>query len=218
MKVAILTESKTDDGAVHILVSALLGMETERFDPKPKTRGWPAVDNFLPSFLQLVHYRTDVDALAVIVDSDNTTKHDLSHDEMSEPPDDCRMCKLRGTIRRTVSGFKPLSGKPALLTAVGVAVPCIEAWLLVGRDPNVRESVWTPRPRPGLKQHTCDSLKTKKYGSHPRPKGMVKERTIDNALRIAKDLPGLEDRFPVGFGTLANDVRGWRDARSEADA
>jgi hypothetical protein len=38
---------------------------------------------------------------------------------------------------------------------------------------------------------------------------MEKRVMADHARRLAADIAGLERRFPLGFGSLAKDVRGW---------
>lgn len=96
MKVAILSESEADRAAVHIFVDALLGQATELFDRPYRARGWPVVPLQIPRVVQELHFNaTDVDALAIIADSDMDLPHLLEHGNPGPPEPECRYCRIR---------------------------------------------------------------------------------------------------------------------------
>ncbi|HKG95988.1 MAG TPA: hypothetical protein VKA84_29010, partial [Gemmatimonadaceae bacterium] len=143
MKLAVLGESPADEAAVRILVEGILGTTAEEVQPRGiHGRGWPAVRDSLPAVLRYLHWKSDADALVVIVDSDDTTLHHPSHEANSAGARGCRLCELRAVIAGVQREFSSrLQGKP-VKTAVGVAVPAIEAWYLCGIDPRASEASW----------------------------------------------------------------------------
>ncbi len=95
MKVAILGESPADEEAILILIEGIRGRPVERrAGPAIRSRGWPAVLAFLPSFVSHLWYRTDVEAFVVIVDSDDSPVHQPFHDAPGSEDKDCRLCRL----------------------------------------------------------------------------------------------------------------------------
>ena len=98
--------------------------------------------------------------------------------------------------------------------AVGVAVPAIEAWCLVGKGHSVSESAWLRGLESGKYQYDKPQLKQIMYGLDKQSLEIKTQLAIEEAERIVADgkLPDLEKLFPGGFGALADDVRGWRDA------
>ena len=71
MKVAILSESPADEAAIRILIDGIIGGPTQPADMPPiRTRGVSGVFTILPTVLKHLHYRTDADALVIVVDSD----------------------------------------------------------------------------------------------------------------------------------------------------
>lgn len=210
MKVAVLSESEADEAALRILVDGVLGVSTEPISgPSLRSRGWPSVDQNLASVLKHLHYRTEADAFVVVVDSDDSPVHDTSHDESSASAEGCRLCLIRARLGQVRDELRP-TGQPALRTAVGLACPCIEAWLRCGLDAQVSEAAWrrTLPARSGLRQKRVD-LKRDVYGTDRPPRNLQKRRAMEEARRLARDLQPLERLFPHGFGALARDVRGW---------
>jgi hypothetical protein len=127
MKVAVLSESEADEAAIRILVDGVLGISTEPISgPSLRSRGWPSVDQVLPSVLKHLHYRTDADGFVVVVDSDDSPVHDASHDESGASAEGCRLCLIRAHLGQVQKELRAL-GRPVLKTAVGLACPCIEA-------------------------------------------------------------------------------------------
>ena len=208
MKVAILSESPADAAAVRILTESLIGAATEPVNPEQfRTRagGWPSVLNIAPSLIKYLHYQTDVDALVVVVDSNDSPVHEPSHDEPDGFDQQCRLCLLRGAIADTLNQLGPRPHAARVRTAIGIAVPAIEAWYLFGKDPHVSEAAWVT----GAAGYTRLTLKKSVYGTS-RPTLLLETQVaVTEAQRLTEQLDGLEQHFPAGFGALAEDIRGW---------
>ena len=132
MKLAVLGESPADEAATKIICASVLGVQSlESWVPQLRTRGWPVVRDVLPNIIRHLHYRTDVDGLIVVADSDNSEPHELAH--VATPSADCRLCSLLHTAMQTMDDLTLVPGRAALRTAVGVAIPCVEAWYLCGK-------------------------------------------------------------------------------------
>jgi hypothetical protein len=209
MKVAILSESEADKAAVHIFVNALLGENTELF-PRPfRVHGWTTVFGLLPIVVKELHYNTDVDALAIVLDSDKSTPHLSGHDTAQSPIEDCRLCKLREVVRSTRNALKD-TGRPPLKIAIGLAVPCIEAWLRCGHDAGVTEAAWLVAVAELRFPYDSLRLKREVYGTERPSRELESRRMQEEARRLAVDIERLVTWFPNGFGPFATAVRGWR--------
>ncbi|MEE9296225.1 MAG: hypothetical protein V3W34_14860 [Phycisphaerae bacterium] len=208
MKLAILSEAQADEAAIRILAEGILGEKVESVAGR-RIRGWQGVLNILPVVVLDAHYRTDADGVIVVVDSDNTPVHHPTHDKPGGQNDLCRLCILRQKIGEVQAHLHPIPAREPLRIAVGVAIPAIEAWYLCGRDTRVRESVWARyldgQPRP----YTKNELKQLIYGTDQPPLQAAVARATEEARRLVEILTSLEERFPVGFGSLANAIRGW---------
>ena len=83
MKIAIVSESPADEAAIKILVDAIVGTESELFPIRTRPYGWTNVFKLLPNIVTGLHYGTDVEALVVVVDSDEamvlTANMDAQH-------------------------------------------------------------------------------------------------------------------------------------------
>lgn len=209
MRVAILSESSADEEAVRILVRAVLGDDAAPVSMPPiRVRGFSEVLDQIPRIIGHLLYKTDADALAVVVDSNSCPIY-------PDPPPSgadlgrCRLREVRRCVRESLQRSPPLSGKRGLLLAVGVAVPAIEAWLLCGTASDVSESAWlTALGRPSL-PYTKAALKQRTYGTDRPDLRHETEKAVEHARRVAGNLALLEERFPIGFGSLARDVRAW---------
>ena len=210
MKVAVLSESPADEAAIRILIDGILGGQTQLAEMPPiRARGVSSVFGILPTVLKHLHYRTDADALAVVVDSDRTPVHKPEHEQEGGADERCRLCKIRQTVDSVLAQLRPVPGRPQIKIAVGIAVPAIEAWYCCGRDPHVTEAAWIASLPSGHFPYTTRSLKEEMYGkSHPSL-GLETRRATEEARRLAQDLQPLERYFPTGFGALARDVRSW---------
>jgi hypothetical protein len=208
MKVAILSESVADQAAVQVFVDALLGEAAELYGRPFRAHGWATVFNLLPGILNELHYNTDVDALAVVMDSDRTPPHAKEHDQPNGAVAACRLCRLRRVIR-DVLGRLADTGRPPVKTAVGLAVPCIEAWFRCGHDNGVTEAAWLLALRENQFPYDGRRLKAAVYGSERVSLDHETRRMVEEARRLAADLAALGRWFPNGFGPFAADVRGW---------
>ena len=212
MKVAVLSESPADEAAVFVLVQGLLGLEIERVAlPTPKTRGWQAVLKSVRPALILLHYQTDADALLVTLDSDESPVHQRGHDEPGGADPLCRLCRLRGIVAAAQAELRPRQGRGPIKTALGVAVPAVEAWCLAGLDPHITEAAWIQAMQCRSLPYTKNDLKRRMYGTDRPSLLLAEECAIKQARRLveAGQLPYLEQLFPAGFGALASEVRGW---------
>jgi len=212
MKVAILSESPADEAAIRILADGLLAKETEPvLVPTPGSRGHRAVLNSVRPALNHLHYSTDADALVLTLDSDETPVHQRGHDEPGRADEECRLWRLRASVEEVQRQLRPRQGRGPIKTALGLAVPAIEAWCLAGTDPHITESTWLLALQSGRFPFTKNGLKEKLYGT-ARPSLAVEKRClVEQARRLVdqRKLELLEKRFPSGFGALAADVRGW---------
>ena len=210
MKVAILSESAADEAVLRVLVDGILGQTTDPIESLSlRTRGWPSVEQVLRNVLSHLHYRTDADGLVLVVDS--------NHSPLPPRPDDpapgkCRLTGLRRSVEQIQKQLRPVPNRPPVRTAVGLAIPAIEAWLLCGRDPNVSEAAWIEGLRSGKEPYSKHGLKMSVYGSDRPSRGTRRERGIEEASRLIRHLSLLADKFPYGFGALKRDLESWPDA------
>jgi hypothetical protein len=210
MKLALLSESPADEAALRILVAAVLGAPFTSVQSSLRARGWPSVEQVLPSILRHLHFNTDADGLVVVVDSDDSPVHTAEHEAPGYFHPLCRICRLRAVFRRVLKNLPPAHGRDRVLRAVGVAVPAIEAWYLCGRDTSVTESAWVKGQEAGQPPYTRRELKWRVYGTERPTLPHEIKRAVQEVTRHQGDLRRLENDFPQGFGSLARDLRGWR--------
>ena len=210
MKVAILSESLADEAAVRLLANAILNEETETTSgPKLHARGWPAVLRDVPPVIKHLYFQTDADALIIVVDSNGSDVHQPDHDD-SQAGTSCRLCLVRRVVRETTASLPTRRGRGEMKTAVGLAVPAIEAWLLCGIDGSASEAAWIRERERGVRpRDRSRQLKQQVYGTDRPPLQLAKSRASEFAQRVAADLASLERRFPNGFGPLADGLRSW---------
>lgn len=210
MKVALLSESPADEAALRLVAEGVLGHPVEPVQPPLRARGWPSVAQVLPVILRHLHFRTDAAGLIVTVDCDDTVVHTEEHERPGYFHPGCRLCELRAIVRQTLKHLPPAQGRVRLNTAVGLAVPAIEAWYLCGRDDTVNEAAWLAGRASGEAPYTRRELKQRVYGtSHPSLPQEV-QCAEDEMRRHNGDFRRLEYDFPGGFGALAADLRRWR--------
>ena len=114
MKIAYFGESPADQAALTILTEAILGKKTESIaHPGLRHRGWPAVKMVLPSVLKAVHYHTEAEGFVLIVDSNGTPPHALSHEPPNAPAAECRLCQLRRSADEVQQAFTAVEVAPA---------------------------------------------------------------------------------------------------------
>lgn len=213
MKIAIVSESPADEAAIRILVDQILGVETELvFSTRLRPQGWPSVLNLLPSIIKHLHYQTDAKGLVVVVDSDESEVHQSAHEGSEMLGTDCRLCRLRHTTILELQRLRAVPNRAAMVYAIGVAVPAIEAWYQCGVDAHVNENTWIRRLMSESITYDRKSLKRAAYGSD-RPSLAIETRAAEEAAkRLAVDLELLEQLFPNGFGSLLRGLRRWREA------
>jgi hypothetical protein len=211
MKVAFLSESPADEAAILILTQGLLGIEIERVAlPTPRTRGWKGALNAVGLAIRHLHYRTDADALVVTLDSDESPVH-RKGGQSGLCDAKCRLCQLRAIVEAAQADVRPRQGCGPIKIGLGVAVPAIEAWCLCGTDAHITESAWIQSLPSRKFPYTKKQLKEKLYGSPNPVLELETKHLVEQARRLvdAGGLPQLEKLFPIGFGSLANEVRSW---------
>ena len=210
MKVAVLSESPADEAAIRILIEGIVGRQTQAVDMPPiGTRGVSGVFTILPTVLKHLHYRTNADALVIVVDSDRTPLHGPEHEQAGGADERCRLCKMRQTIDPVLDQLRPVQGRPQIKIAVGIAVPAIEAWYRCGLDPHVTEAAWIASLPSGPFPYTTRSLKEDVYETSRPSLELETRRATKEAQRLTQDLQPLEQCFPTGFGALTREVRSW---------
>ncbi len=213
MKVGILSESPADEAAIRVLMESLVGARFEIVQPSLRARGWPNVMQVLPAVFVHLQMDTDAEALVVVVDSDDTPIHDGEHENPDRFHPLCRICQLEMVIRRARKRIRLPEGRAPLLTAVGMAVPAVEAWYLCGIDPEVGEATWQKCRDDDWCPFTRRDLKQRLYGTMRPTLALETEHAVAEAKRLAADLRRLENDFPVGFGNLARTAHEWKRAR-----
>jgi len=211
MKVAIFSESSADEAAIRLLLDGLLGEKTVAPRMPPiRSRGWNAVLGSLPMVLRHLHYQTDAEGLVVVVDSDRSPAHAEAHDQPGRRDPKCRLCEMLSIVDGIKHQFQR-QGYTPIKTALGLAVPQIEAWYLAGRDPHVSEAAWISGQQSGQFSYAREHLKPKVYDTDRPSLELETRRAREEAERIVREgkLPVLEQLFPAGFGALAKDVRNW---------
>lgn len=212
MKLAVLCESPADEAAIRILVNGILNRETQETSLPPlRTRagGWGDIIKVLPSVYKGLYFYSDAEALAVVVDSDDTPVHQPAHDTAGGEDPKCRLCMVRKVIADEQAALRLRSGRALIKTAVGLAVPAMEAWYRCLQDSHVNEAAWARSLRPERISYTRKSLKKDVYGAERAPEEIMIASATEAARQLINDLTMLERLFPYGFGAFARDVRSW---------
>lgn len=203
MRVAILSESSADESALRILVDALLGIKTlPASNLSLRSRNWQTVKSVLLANANFLHYRTDADALVVVVDSNHTY---LSQDKGGN-----RLNDFQELVEQCRKQFRPVLGRVPLKIALGVAAPAIEAWWLCKSNPQISETAWEKGLDEKRDPYSKLELKKKLYSSDYPSLALMTQKMTEAAQETAKDLSSLERAFPNGFGSLAKELRRWR--------
>ncbi|MFT3781601.1 MAG: hypothetical protein QM790_06245 [Nibricoccus sp.] len=215
MKLAILSESPADEAALRVLIEGVLGEPIQLVQSSLRARGWPSVAQVMPAVLRHLHFNTDAEGLAVVVDADDSVVHTDVHEAPGYFHPHCRLCQLRAVHRQTVKRLPPARGRQRVLRGVGVAVPAIEGWYLCGRDAAVTEMAWLNGQAAGKAPYLRHELKLRVYGTERPSLPHEISCALIEARRHARDTRRLENDFP-GFRALADDVRGWRKPEAGA--
>ena len=202
MRVAILSESSADAALLRVIVDALLGVKTIPVQTQLRSRGWTSVRSNLPKISQILHYRTDTEALVVVVDSNHTY---LSRDKQKN-----RLRDFQALVERCRSQLSPVPGRVPLKIALGVAAPAIEAWWLCKSHLQVSEAAWEKGLDEKRDPYSKLDLKKWLYGAENNSLEHMTLKMVEAARILEKDLTVLEQAFPQGFGSLAGEIRRWR--------
>lgn len=206
MKVALLSESPADEAVLKVLVAAVL-REPPTFAPSGfRARGWPNVAQVLPAVIRHLHFTTNVEALVVTADADDSVVHTAAHDAPGYFHPQCRLCQLRAVFRQTTKKLPPAHGRDRVMRCVGIAVPALEAWLLCGRDSRVGEAAWIAGQVAGHAPYSRAELKWRAYGTDRPSLPHEIECALHEVERHRHDTRRLENDFP-NFAALANDLR-----------
>lgn len=213
MKIAIFSESPTDEAALKILVEGIIGEEVEEvpYPNRLQSRG-SGVPRDVPAVLRGVYYNTEAEFLIIVRDSDDTPIHKKEHDEINnEEAVDCRYCELRKIIETILANLSVMPEKENFRVAFGVAVPAIEAWLLCGVNPHASEATYINKQREeGFSAYNDRKLlKAELYDSEITSSKTMIERSTQAAQRLADNIEQLENLFPEGFGNMAIEIRSW---------
>ena len=209
MKVAIVSEFLADQAALRILVEAVLNEQIEPAPLRGRPGGWHAVLKALPAIVPALYYGAIAEGLVVVLDSNRSPVHEGPFGEDCQGWQECRLCQVRRRISQAKTSLKPVSYRGPLLTAIGLAVPAIEAWYLCGENPNVSENAWIVGMREDRPPYTRSQLKQEAYGTQRASLALETERATEEMHRVVANLDQLERKFPQGFGALRSDLRGW---------
>ncbi len=209
MKLGFLSESPADEAAIRILIEAVLKERTSEVRPPLRARGWPNVLQVLPAILRHLQFQTDANALIVVVDSDDTIVHEADHTDPNKFHPHCRICQIQQVIRKTTKKWRLPGGRERLKTAVGLAVPAVEGWYLLGKDDEIGEEGWVNGLKERSKPYTRKELKRRVYRT-VRPSLHLETRIAKaEARRVSKLLKKLEESFPIGFGSMIREISQW---------
>jgi hypothetical protein len=211
MKLVVLSEAPPEEAAITILAESVLGVELTRVTVSTlRSRGgWPSVRDLLPVVFKQLYYHTDAEALIMVVDSDDSPIHRPGHDEAGGANPLCRLCLLRRSVAQVKSSLNPIPGRTMIRTALGLAVPAIEAWYRCGLDTRVNEATWARGLGGERIGYNRKSLKLDAYRMEPVPMRVKTAVAEESARRLVNDLESFERLFPDGFGALARDLRSW---------
>jgi hypothetical protein len=211
MIIAVVSESSVDEASVRTLLVPLVGPTSARDTGLAplRTRGWGSVPKLLPAFVKQLHYHTVVEAILVVVDSDDSMPHG-AHD--NDAPDNCRFCLIRSVLEAEISKLTAVPNRPSLMIAVGLCVPAIEAWYLCGIDATVTEAAWINGRESGQRPYTRQELKRRAYGSTTPDVDTQTREALKHAGRLSADLNALGTWFPHGCGTMLTAVAEWKQA------
>lgn len=212
MKIAFFSESIADEAALRILVAGILGerIEETNLPNRLQYRSSSHLDKDLPAVISAVHYNSDAEALIVVSDSDDTPVHIQEHEKTEN--EKCRLCRLRKAAADKLSKLKAIEGKGILKVAIGVPVPAIEAWYLLGKNPRLYEVAWVRKQNGENIAYDRIILKNETYGTSRPSIDLETTCAVREARRIIKNdlLKDLKKAFPYGFGSLINEIQSWK--------
>jgi hypothetical protein len=174
-----------------------------------EARSQPAFFSALDGVFRGVHF-SDADGLVIVSDCDDSELHDPAHDRLESRSPRCRLCKARAIIERARSQLRPRQRRAALRVAIGLAVPAIEAWYLVGNNHQIGEAAWKAGLAANQPPFTRANLKRLVYGTDRPSLELETERAVAEARRIIANMKAIEDAFPAGFGLMSQEIKSWK--------
>jgi hypothetical protein len=209
MRIGYFCESPADRAAMAVFTEGILGLAPKPISVSLDTFSLPAFFSALDGTLRNVYYNSDAEALVIVVDCDDTPLHDHAHELGAGGNPRCRFCQLRNIVAQTKAQLKPRHGGQELKVAIGLTVPAIEAWYLVGKNHQVGEAAWKVGLAAGKLPFTRPQLKKLVYGTDRPSLEHATACAEREARRIIADLTAIETAFPVGFGLMAKEIRSW---------
>lgn len=209
MKIGYYGESPADQAALAVFVEGLLGKAPEPINMDLEAHSVPGYFSALDGVYRGVHYNSDAEGLILVVDCDDTTLHEITHDPHGSDEESCRFCKIHKIIARAKKQLKPRQGRPELKVAIGLTVPSIEAWYLVGKEHQIGEAAWKVGLAEGRLPFTRPQLKKMVYGTDRPSLELETECAVKEARRIIENITAIEQHFPIGFGLMAKEIRSW---------
>lgn len=210
MKIGYYCESPIDRAAMAVFTEGILGEPPESINMDLEAHSVPGFFGALDGVFRGVHYNSDAEGLVVVVDCDNTELHDPAHDMPGQALENCRFCRIRKIIAKAQNQLKTRQNRPELKVAIGLAVPAIEAWYLVGKNHQVGEAAWTAGLTANRRPFTGPQLKKLVYGTDRPSLERGTECALAEARQIIRDTKAIEVAFPAGFGLMAREIRSWR--------
>lgn len=210
MKIVFFGESPADQAAMSVFAEGVLGEPPEPPGMAVEGHGVTGVLIALFGVFRGVYYNSDAEGLVVVVDSDDTELHRSDHDKPGNGGTNCRLCQARRSIAKAREPLKARPGRPALKVAIGLAVPAIEAWYLVGKNHQVGEAAWIAGLAANRPPFTRQQLKQEVYGTDRPSLERETECAVREARRIIANIGAIESAFPAGFGAMASEIRSWK--------
>lgn len=209
MKIGFFSESPADQAALAIFAEGILGEPPEPIGMDLEAHGVNGVLSALDGVVRGVHYNSDAEGLVIAVDCDDSELHQPSHDG-SGGHDRCRYCEIRKKVDYARNQLKPRRAGGLLKVAIGLTVPAIEAWYLVGKNHEVGEAPWIVGCAAKKRPFTRQQLKQQVYGTGRPSIELETECAVKEAKRIITNLVVIESAFPIGFGLMAQEIRSWK--------
>jgi hypothetical protein len=218
MKIGFYGESPADQAALAVFAEGILGEPPEPIHMDLSAQGVTDVLRDLDGVFRGVYYRTDAERLVVVIDCDDTELHEPGHDAPPGGPERCRYCDVSRIIAKARKTLKARPGRQALKVAIGLAVPAIEAWYLVGKEHQVGEAAWKVGLAAGKPPFTRRRLKELVYGTDRPSLELETECAVRETRRIISGVKVMETAFPTGFGLMAEEIRSWIPKRPASTA
>jgi len=209
MKVAFLSESPADKAALTVLVGAILERPIEVPNIDPDARSLPSLFNQIGPVVRALHFGSDAEALVVVVDGDESAPHDISH-VSSKEQSSCHFCKLIEEVAQARKRLRKRDGQQDLKIALGVAVPAIEAWYLVGKNHEVGEARWLQGINSKEPPFDKRAIKKEVYATERPSLELEIKIATDECRRLAGDVGRIVSAFPIGFGLLSDEIQSWK--------